>query len=803
MFDLLAQSKSVSARGYRSHLLPPYLLHHSSRLSTALRPLPLSLMLALPVLSQGAWAAEDDTHAVHEVLHEVPHEVFVTGAREKRVLDPNLPASSERITAAQLENLNVVNTEDALKYMPNMAIRKRFVGDENATISVRGNGTSQTARGLVYADGLLLSNFMGNTHSFPPRWSMVFPEDMAQVDVIYGPFSALYPGNSMGATVAITTKMPTKLEAMAKAQVFSQQFNLFGVDGHFDGNKSTAAIGNKVGDLSFLLGVDHLSNAGQPFVYASQPRSTQAATAAAIPVSGAYSYTDPNGAPATIFGVNAEGAERAVQDLFKFKAVYDITPAAQAGFTFGYWRQQVSNSTRTFLRDAKGNPVYSGLVDIGGYQYQLPASFFAPAASESANQLYGLTLKTRNASGWNYSAIASYFDVSKSISRSASSGLASNLSGVATYGDGSGWKTLDLAADHKPATVKAGSHWLTFGYHYDNYFLENTTLNLSNWRSNDGGGFNNAFAGKTETQALFAQDAWQMRQLWKLTYGLRYEDWRAYDGVRAINAAAQRYSIGYDSRNLSYWSPKAALSYKASSDLTIRFSTGRAYRFPTVSELFQGSLTGSTLVNNDPNLKPENDLAQELSAEWSHFNGMLRMSLFEDDVKNTLFSQTSTTLFPNVTSIQNIDRVRSRGIELSYSAADVFLRGLDLSASAGYTRSIILENSKNPATVGKNFYRIPVWRSNLVGSYRIKDQANVMLAGRYSGRQYNTLTNTDINPDTFGGTSSFLVFDTKLTFKPTKHTELGIGIDNLSNRRYYVYYPYPGRTLYLEAKVSL
>jgi len=78
-----------------------------------------------------------------------------------------------------------------------------------------------------------------------------------------------------------------------------------------------------------------------------------------------------------------------------------------------------------------------------------------------------------------------------------------------------------------------------------------------------------------------------------------------------------------------------------------------------------------------------------------------------------------------------------------------------------------------------------------------------MVGGRYSGRQYNTLTNTDINPDTFGGTSAFLVFDTKFTFKPTKQTEIGVGIDNLTDRRYYVYYPYPGRTFYLEAKFSL
>ncbi|PUA17790.1 TonB-dependent receptor [Glaciimonas sp. PCH181] len=782
MLNLRSQTKGVLSR-------PALLFKQKSYLSAAL--LPLSVF-ALPMFSASAYAAE-----------ETVTEVVVTSAREKQAFDANLPATSERITARQLETQNIVNTEDALKYMPNMAIRKRFIGDENATISVRGNGTSQTARGLVYADGLLLSNLLGNTHSFPPHWSMVFPEDIAQVDVMYGPFSALYSGNSMGATVAITTKMPTKLEAMVKAQVFSQQFSLFGVDSHYDGNKTTASIGNKIGNFSFLLGIDHLSNAGQPFVYASQPRSTTPATGAAIPVTGAYPYTDPNGAPATIFGVNGEGAERAVQDQFKFKAIYDITPTLQAGLTFGSWRQQVSSSTFTFLRDANGNPVYSGLVNIGGYQYNLPTSFFAPSASESENQLYGLSLKTTHSSGWNVAAIASYFDISKSISRSASSGLASNLKGVATFGDGSGWKTLDLSTDYKPATVEAGSHWPTFGYHYDNYFLENTTYNLNNWRnggSGDAGStFNNAFAGKTETQALFAQDAWQLAQRWKLTYGLRYEDWRAYDGTRSVVGSSQSYS----NRTLSAWSPKAALSFQATPDLTFRFSTGRAVRFPTVSELFQGSLTGSTLVNNDPNLKPETDLAKELSAEWAQLNGTLRMSLFEDDVKNTLFSQTNTAVFPNVTNIQNIDRVRSRGIELSYAGENVLVPGLDVSASVGYTRSIILENSKNPATIGKNFYRIPLWRANLVGTYRVNDQASVMLGGRYSGRQFNTLTNIDTNPNTFGGTSSFLVFDTKLTFKPTKNTELGVGIDNLTDRRYYVYYPYPGRTFYLEAKITM
>lgn len=123
-------------------------------------------------------------------------------------MDPNLPASVETVTREQFDNWNVVNTEDVLKYMPNLAVRKRFIGDLNAIIAVRGTSNTQSARGLVYADGLLLSNLLGSSFSFPPRWSMVSPDEIQQVDVIYGPFSALYPGNSLGATVLISTRMP-------------------------------------------------------------------------------------------------------------------------------------------------------------------------------------------------------------------------------------------------------------------------------------------------------------------------------------------------------------------------------------------------------------------------------------------------------------------------------------------------------------------------------------------------------------------------------------------------------------------
>jgi iron complex outermembrane receptor protein len=718
-----------------------------------------------------------------------------------QTVDPNLPASVESVTRKQFSQWNVINTEDTLKYAPNLAVRKRFIGDLNSIVAVRGTSNTQSARGLVYADGLLLSNLLGNSYSFPPRWSMVYPDEIQRVDVIYGPFSALYPGNSLGATILITTRMPKRFEAEADVKAFTQHFGLFGVNQNFGGTDTTATIGDKIGKFSFRLGVHHLENTSQPLSFATLAKSSTPAGAGDTPVSGAYFYNNQNNAPTAVLGVNGEGIERTIQDQFTLRTQYDFTPTVQGAFTLGYWHQSYTSRTQTFLTDANGNPVYSGKVDIGGYEYTIPAAAFAPSLGSNENWLYGLSLRTHQATGWNAQAIASYFDVTNSVARTANSGAPGNGPGLVTFGDGTGWKTLDLKATWTPPSGDAGwrHHALTFGYHYDDYHVDNETFSTANWRDGAAASFANAFAGKTRTQALFAQDAWRFLPRWKLVYGARYEDWQAYGGRQAIGAV----SLPYPQSSQHHLSPKASLSFDVTDDLLLRASIGRAYRLPTVGELFQGQINGSSIVNNNPGLTAEDDLSKELTAEWTHGNGLWRVSLFQDDVKNAIFSQTDTTVIPNVTNFQNIGKVRSRGVEFSYAGEDVGVRGLDLLASLAYTQSKILANTQNPASVGKYFYRIPLWRADLAATYRFNERAAMTVAARYSGRQYNTLANTDSNPDVFGGTSTYTVADARFTFKPTKQSEIGVGVDNLFDARYFVYHPYPGRTFYVDAKLRM
>ncbi|WJF90018.1 TonB-dependent receptor [Paraburkholderia bonniea] len=761
------------------------------------------LALSLVPLSLSASLAHADALPVEKTLPTVTVNATsnqsVTDALP--VIDANQPGSVETVTREQFDNWNITTTDDVLKYLPNLAVRKRFTGDLNAIIAVRGTSNAQSARGLVYADGLLLSNLLGNRFSFGPRWSMVSPSEIEQVDVIYGPFSALYPGNSLGATVLIRTRMPKAFEAEADVKTFTQHFDLFGVNQNFNGTETSASIGDRIGKFSYRLGMNHLDNTGQPMSYATLAQSATPAKPGEIPVTGTFRYNDQTGKPTIVTGIRGEGIQHTVQDQFKLKLQYDFTPALQGGFTLGYWHQTYNSQTSTYLRDANGNPVYSGRVNLDGNSYAIPAATFAPSLGQNENWLYGASLKTRNATGWNGEAVASYYNISNSVARTANSGIPGNGPGSVIFGDGTGWKTLDLRGTYTPHSAQAGltSHWLSVGYHYDNYFLNNQSYATSNWRDGPATSFANAFQGKTQTQALYAQDAWRFLPRWKMVYGGRYESWQAYDGLQAMPGTTLRFAGASE----QHFSPKASLSFDVTNDLTLRASVGQAWRFPTVSELFQGQINGSAIVNNNPNLKPEDALSKELTAEWAHWNGLFRFSLFQDDVKNTIFSQTDTSVIPNVTNFQNIGRVRSRGFESSYQGQNVWLPGLDLLASVAYTQSKIIANPQNPASVGKYFYRIPLWRANLAATYHFDERAAATLAARYSGRQYNTLDNIDTNPNVYGGTSSYFVADAKFTFKPTKHSEIGIGVDNLFDARYFVYHPYPGRTFYLEAKLHM
>ncbi|HEV7609447.1 MAG TPA: TonB-dependent receptor [Steroidobacteraceae bacterium] len=721
--------------------------------------------------------------------------VVVTATRPTS-LPTQIPTTIEGITGDEIAaNVNATDSEDALKYFPSLLVRKRYIGDyDHAVLASRASGTGNSARSLVYADGILLSNLLGNGATFTPRWGLVTPEEIERVDVLYGPFSAAFPGNSVGAVVDYVTRMPDKLEMHAKLSSFGQDFEVYDTRDRYTGWQASASAGDRDGNLSWWVNFNRLDSDGQPIAFANKLVSAGIASPSGTPVTGAVADRNPRNQDWLILG--ATNQIHTLQDHAKAKVSYDFSPTLRASYTLGVWHNDAVRASDSYLRDGAGNPIYGGNINVDGRLYVVTPADFAPNRGELTHLMHGLSLKSHARDRWDWEVAASAYDYTRDIARSPTAALpAANAGGNGriTDQDGTGWRTLALRGTWRPQGAKS-AHVIDLGYQLDDYRLRTLVSNTADWIDGAATGRVSAFRGKTQLQSLYAQDSWHFADDWRATLGARVERWQASDGTIADATS----TLGFATRTETHVSPKAALAYQLTPGWLLRASLGRAVRLPTVSELYQGSISTSVIVNNDPDLRPEKSWTGELTAEHELGNGSLRTTYFQEDTRDALYSQTNVTVIPNITNIQNVGRIRTRGLEIAYHAQEVLASGLDLSASLTYAHSRIIENTGFPASVGKWQPRVPEWRANALASYRFGPRWTTTLGARYSGRQYNTLDNSDPNAFTYTGTSSFLVFDARVRYRIGERWIASAGIDNLGNEHYWAFHPYTQRTLAVE-----
>jgi len=741
-------------------------------------------------------------------------EMTVTGQSEQLTTQTatekyKLPAVTESVTKEKLaDTVNVMNTEDAIKYLPNILVRKRYVGDKEMPVSMRTSGTGSSARSLIYADGIMLSSLLGNNNSMTgsPRWNMVSPSEIERVDVMYGPFSAAYGGNSIGGVIDITTRMPEKFEAGGGVQSSWQEYDVYGHTDTYDSQQYTANLGSRHGDFSWRFDVSHLDAHSQPISYSYLPSST---AGVGVPVTGAVGDVDKTGTQ-RIWAIGEGNIRHTVQDNFKWKLAYDITPTLKASYTLGLWQNDESGGFNSYLRNSTtGVPVNSGLISFGGRTYNLNSSpSFAQNDYQQMHWSHGMALKSNTGGIFDWELTGSVINYGQDEQRAPT--VAPNLADAGGAGritslEGTGWHTVDAKGIWRPDSAW-GPHHVSFGYHHDLYELNSQQFNTSNWLYGGRGSLFTNAQGKTETNAVWLQDAWTFDPAWTLTLGGRLENWNAFDGT---NTGSNARTINQANRSDLRFSPKASLAWKPTDSWKFTSSIAQAYRFPTVTELFQGSNVGSggtaNIVNPNPTLKPEEALSSELSAQYLLNEGSLRLSLFHEKAYDAIYSQTTFSAATNSTLsyAQNIDQISTYGWEFSGEHNNVGIQGLDLSGNVTWAHSRIDKNAALPSSVGKEQPRVPEWRASATATYHITNDLTSSVSGRYSSKQFGQIDNSDVNPDTYTGTgSAFFVVDTRAKYQLTKQLTLSAGIDNITNEKYWIFHVFPQRTYIAELKFN-
>jgi len=704
------------------------------------------------------------------------------------------PATVETYDKKQIEeSVNAATPAQTLKYLPSIQVRERSIGDRNGIISSRTIGSISSAQSMLYADGVLLSNLLGNSFSYPPRWGMVNPEEIQRISMMYGPFSSFYAGNSMGGVINIETRMPEKVESHVGVQTFFQNFKLYGTHQNESGHREFISLGNKVNDFSFWVSMNRLENTAQPLDF-SVANLSSAAAGAETPVTGAYQDKGILNQDRVIFGATA--IDTSIQKNGKFKGQYEFLNQSKLTYTIGLWDLDSRQNVESYIKDNNGNSIYGGSVNFNNKSYTVAR--MNPAQAEALHVMQSIDFKSNDKGFFNWQMTLSDYNYSRDLSNRSNLTGTSNTNpyitktGQITDLSGTGWTVFDSRV-----TLRPKDHTIDLGYHLDYYHLRQT-VNVSNdWMGSQKGAFNSLSSGNTKTHAVYIQDKWQIMPQWALTLGARQEHYEAYDGVNQNTTNLAR----YEDRSRNTFSPKLSLSFEPMPAWGFRAAFGKAYRFPTVTELFQQITDNNTIVTNNPNLKPEEIYSAEITAERRFVNGLVRASLFREDRYDALISQTNISrVGSSSTYIQNVDHVRIHGIELATEWNNIIIPKLDVLANATLIDSEILKNDAAPSNTNKKVPRIPRQLYKAVATYRVSEDFTMSLAARYSGRQFIQLDNSDINPETYQGASRFLFVDAKANYKFKDRWTASLGVDNIFNDQAFVHHPLSQRTGYAQIK---
>jgi iron complex outermembrane receptor protein len=578
-------------------------------------------------------------------------------------------------------------------------------------------------------------------------------------------------------------------------------------------SQTSAAAGDRKGALSWLLSVNFQDTYQQPLTYT---------TNGTIPggTAGAFPALNKQGLPANVVGTGALAHSQ--QTSANLRLAYDLTPLVQATYSMGIWNNVQMSNPQTYLRStATGAPTFAGLPAFASNKYTWDQTHLSNAVSLKSDTK-GVFDFDLSASSYNYlqDILLNPFTVTPT-------GVGFSQNGKVTRNDGTNWQNADAKGIWRPFGFD-GPQEVSFGVHGDRYRFENPVFASSVWNATSSTGTGQLYSeglGETRTGALWLQDAWKIGPALKLTLGGRLETWRALDGFNVnttanaagvITSTAVKHQPGLNSTNFS---PKLSLSYDPNKEWNVTANFGEAYRYPTVTELYQNISVGGVATFANPNLAPEQDFTGELNIERKWNDGRIRLTLFKERTNNAIISQTNLATNPvtgaqvPTTTIGNVAAIRMQGVELSAEKNNVLIDGLQIFGSVTYVDSRILSDptwagsdpltGKPDTVVGKRVPNVPDWRSKFGVTYRPNDRWAYTVAARYSGKQYSTLDNTDIVSHVFGAFDNFFVVDMKVHYKATRNFAFDFGIDNLFNEQYTLFHPFPGRTYVLAAKYRL
>jgi outer membrane receptor protein involved in Fe transport len=265
-------------------------------------------------------------------------------------------------------------------------------------------------------------------------------------------------------------------------------------------------------------------------------------------------------------------------------------------------------------------------------------------------------------------------------------------------------------------------------------------------------------AGRQRDVSGYVEDVATLSPSATLSAGVRFDSWR--------NCDADRNGIALADRSDGAFSPRVTLLVRASERLTFTLAAYRAFRAPSLNELYRNFRVGNVQTLANESLGAEHLSAIEAGAR----SGPLRLTLFSMSTDDTIANVTLSTT-PSLITRQrrNLGSSRSRGAELDLDQRLANRWRL----SAGYLFCDALVTSGDLA--GKRLPQVPRNTATMQLAFT-PSRGSAGFQGRWSTMQFDD----DLNQFPLRG---YAVADVFAAYPIARHLEATAAIENVTNRR--------------------
>lgn len=290
-------------------------------------------------------------------------------------------------------------------------------------------------------------------------------------------------------------------------------------------------------------------------------------------------------------------------------------------------------------------------------------------------------------------------------------------------------------------------------------------------------------SGRQRTFGWFGEDIFH-RSKWTVILAARVDDWSNFDGLTiAVPVSGTPAATLFPSRSDLAFSPRLSVLRSLNEHVSLTGSVYRAFRAPTLNELYRPFRVGGTLTLNNPLLNAERLTGAEAGVNVTGWDRRVdvRGTFFWSDIVNPIENVTLMTTPTLITDEkENLGRTRSRGVELD--GVVHVRRDIEVTAGYAFTAATVVSYPGNPGGVDLAGLDVPqVPRNVFTWEARYWNPSRLLLSvdGRFVGRQFDD----DQNQYPL---DRLYTMDMQIGRSLTRHLEAFAAAENLFDQRYQV-----------------